>query len=328
MPGVTRPKIGELLVEAHVLTREQLEHALRVKQEDGRKVGQVLVDLGYVTETQLTQTLSRQLSVPWVSLHHVELTRALLNLVPRAVAEKYNVLPIFVRNVRKQGETLYVATDDPTNEALLQELASGAGLPVRPMIACPTDVRNAIRVYYGEGEARANSPTLPPSEGEPMELDGTVLTSIPPSAPPSIEPLAASEPVTSVDPAPVSIPEPVSAPPETPASTSATEKTERKRGTRKNRPRMMSLTLLDGTSIQLPVSRRRAVEEEAPRGASDQLTARDLIDALRLSGQGVDMRQVLGENPRWEIFFAALLSVLLRKGLIADWEFVEELRKM
>ena len=61
---------------------------------------------------------------------------------------------------------------------------------------------------------------------------------------------------------------------------------------------------------------------------AEGLTARDFVTALRASASGTDATEVLGENVRWEPVVAALLSILLRKGLIADWEFVEELRKM
>src|SRR5215469_11409032 len=146
--GVMPKRIGELLVEAGVLSQQQLEQALFAQRKDGRKLGQLLIELGLVTEVQLTQTLSRQLSVPWVSLYHVDFSRSLLNLVPREVAEKYMAVPIFVRRTRRQGETLYVAMDDPTNEVALQDVTRAAGLPVKPMIACPSDIRAAIRVYY------------------------------------------------------------------------------------------------------------------------------------------------------------------------------------
>ncbi len=68
---------------------------------------------------------------------------------------------------------------------------------------------------------------------------------------------------------------------------------------------------------------------ERPREElSDQLTARDLVSALRAVAHGVDASEILGTEPRWEAMFSALLSILLRKGLIADWEFVEEFRKI
>ena len=99
---------------------------------------------------------------------------------------------------------------------------------------------------------------------------------------------------------------------------------------------MVALTLLDGTTLRLPAARRRrAVASLArphepsapvPDGEHDQLTARDLVAALRAASQGADASEVL-DDVRWERLFAALLSVLLRKHLIADWEFVEEMRK-
>src|SRR6202167_5176303 len=106
------------------------------------------MELGLVSETQLTQTLSRQLSVPWVSLYHVDFSRSLLNLLSREIAERYCVVPILVRRVRKQGYTPYIAMDDPTNEAAIEEIARAVSLAVKPMIACPSDIRAAIRVHY------------------------------------------------------------------------------------------------------------------------------------------------------------------------------------
>jgi hypothetical protein len=99
---------------------------------------------------------------------------------------------------------------------------------------------------------------------------------------------------------------------------------------RKHRPRMISLTLLDGTSISIPAPphKRPSTPDDEPREVSDQLTARDLVSALRAVAHGADASEILGTEPRWEAMFSALLSILLRKGLIADWEFVEEFRKV
>src|SRR5262249_13764492 len=142
---VARLRIGELLVSANILTTSQLEEALRMQATAKKRLGDVLVSLGYVDETRLTQALSQQLAVPWVSLYHVDFSRQLLNLVPREVAEKYCLVPIFVRRVKKQ-DTLYVAMDDPTNDGALQEVAQHASLPTKPMIASPSDIRSALRV--------------------------------------------------------------------------------------------------------------------------------------------------------------------------------------
>src|SRR3954469_11534712 len=151
-----RVRLGELLVDAHIISHEQLEEALALQKRDGRRLGTMLVEAGLVTETQVTQILSQQLSVPWASLYHIDFSRQLLNLVSHELAEKYCLVPIFVRRVRGLGETLYVAMDDPSDEAAQREVGQWAGLPVRAMIAPPTDIRSAIRVYYGIGKDTAS----------------------------------------------------------------------------------------------------------------------------------------------------------------------------
>jgi type IV pilus assembly protein PilB len=347
MADIVAKRIGELLVEAGVLSQSQLEQALFAQRKDGRKLGQLLIELGLATEVQLTQTLSRQLSVPWVSLYHVDFSRSLLNLVPRAISEKFCLIPIFVRRERKLGETLYVAMDDPTNEGAIDEVKRASSLPVKPMIACPSDIRAAIRVYY-LGEEPGSSPGLatgsapqavpPPSPSSESLLD----TKAPPPPPPPGHPRAVrpSKPPRSGDLEPQGRAEVAQLVPTAPAQEAhraqAKEQAKEKEGRpRRHRPKMISLTLLDGTSISIPGPPKGRgskpeipVPQEAGETMSDQLTARDLVSALRAVAHGVDASDILGTEPRWEAMFSALLSILLRKGLIADWEFVEEFRKI
>lgn len=82
---------------------------------------------------------------------------------------------------------------------------------------------------------------------------------------------------------------------------------------------MVTLTLLDGTQLSLPAARHMAKQ------SGGGLTAGDLVAALRAHAAGADTSQVLGQDIDWQRVCAALLAVLLRKRLIADWEFVEEL---
>jgi type IV pilus assembly protein PilB len=172
-----RVLLGELLVEAQVISREALDHVLAAQKQDGRRLGTLLVELGLVTETQVTQILSQQLSIPWVSLYHIDFSRQLLNLVPRELVEKYCLVPIFVRRVRGVGETLYVAMDDPSDERAREEVSHYAGLPVRAMIAPPSDIREAIRVYYG-----AHSVPPPWTAQEPATDVGAAVARAPAAA--------------------------------------------------------------------------------------------------------------------------------------------------
>ena len=319
-------RIGELLVEGGVLSQSQLEQALFQQRKEGRKLGQLLIELGLVSETQVTQTLSRQLSVPWVSLYHVDFSRALLNLVTRETAEKFALVPIFVRRVRKQGETLYVAMADPTNEEAIAEVSRASSLGVKPMIACPSDIRAAIRVYYlGEvnaelGHSSATAAAVLPAPAQPVPGSVPSLPTGQPVASPAqpIAKLAAAAP----PPLPLARKGPT-APAEAATTLAA--------GREQSRPRMISLTLLDGTTVQIPAPPKRRPSHPDDNSSigdvSDLLTARDLVSALRAVAHGAEATEILGIEPRWEALFSALLSILLKKGIIADWEFIEEFRR-
>ncbi|MBX3190143.1 MAG: hypothetical protein KF819_24160 [Labilithrix sp.] len=343
--------LGELLIQANVVTAEQLADVLAAQKErapSDKKIGQLLIERGWLNEAQLTQTLSLQLSVPWVSLYHIDFSRQLLNRVQRELAEQYCLIPIFVRHVKGQGETLYVAMDDPTNEAALAEVSRQANLPARPMIASATDIRSAIRVYYGEpAGAQIIDVPVPPTRVEPptttregrhdAPMTPAVITQPDPPRKPSQPPRAPSQPPPPLPGArrpsarPPASPDEAEGPPTTrsnppPRRLTPDDGVITPRGEADAEPRvaarrarMLSLTLLDGTTIQLPAKQRSGEEG---------LTARDFVSALRATAHGADATEILGEKPQWEPVVAALLSILLRKGLIADWEFVEELRKI
>jgi len=317
-----RIRLGELLVEAQVITPEQLQSTLERQKKDGRRLGTLLVESGFVTETQVTQILSQQLSVPWVSLYHIDFSRQLLNLVPRELAERNCLVPIFVRRVRGVGDALYLAMDNPEDDAAKEEVSKFAGLPVRAMIAPPSDIRSAIRAYYfGADEAVSSTGRLsqPPTPSSPPP--SKPVQSAPPPAPrrASVRPPASSGRPASVRPR-ADTPAPESEPTLAPRDVSLPPPAQ-------GGGRMITVTLLDGTKINLPAKKRRAAEAAAG-GDHDELTARDLVAALRAVAHGADATEVLGEDVKWEKLFAALLSVLLRKHLIADWEFVNEYRKI
>ncbi len=400
-----RIRLGELLVEAGLLQPADLERALELQKSDRRRLGKLLLAEGLVDEAQLTQILSHQLSVPWVSLHHIEFSRQLLNLVPAAVADTHGLVPIYVRHVRGQGQTLYLAMEDPSDEDGLGACRSHSGLPVRPMIASPSEIRRAIFAYYGIGDRPKSKPT--PARRASVNAPAPIAETNAevPAEPGAAAPIAAGPPVAALaaphltveqaitpptvatlDPSQGSSPtgdDGAAAPggtmtrketlmghgPPPPSSgASAVMKALASAAEPKPRlqlasepdvvfedeepqvsskhvripapaggraPRMVALTLLDGTTLQLPArggtSRTREPSIPAPptgpAPSGSDLTARDLVSALRAVSHGADATEVLGENVRWEAMFAAMLSLLLRKHLIADWEFVEEYKK-
>jgi type IV pilus assembly protein PilB len=328
-----RVRLGELLVSAHIISREQLDQVLLAQKADGRKLGQLLVERGLVTETQVTQILSQQLSVPWVSLYHIDFSRQLLDLVPEVLAEKHCLVPIFVRRVRGLGETLYIAMDDPMDEAAQKAVSEFSGLPVRTMIAPASDIRSAIRAYYGveqvdetpghdERAVSEKPPAVQPTAAAAPQAVATpvapaVVAKSPPDKPVSVIPPVAPLPAESIPP---------SDSPTIEAREISMPAPPRRRGRR-----MVTLTLLDGTQVNLPARTSRppaAPKDGKPPEDGAQLTARDLVAALRAVSHGADASEILGDKARWEPLFAALLELLLKKHLIADWEFVAEYKKI
>jgi type IV pilus assembly protein PilB len=283
--------------------------------------------------------LSQQLSVPWVSLYHIDFSRQLLNLVPQGLAEKYCLVPIFVRRVRGLGETLYVAMDDPSDESAQREISQASGLPVRAMIAPPTDIRAAIRVYYGGGN---DSPSLSQAvaevEGELQREQAEVaqvsepsLASVPNAELESAVEHAAGPGPEAASPARDAAPELPDR--ETPPPDSGPEIEAREITLPVSRPakprgkvqRLLTLTLLDGTQVKVPTRDRNQPDSEEK--LSDEISARDLVAALRAAAHGAESPEILGDNPQWQALFAALLSLLLKKHLINDREFIEEYKK-
>lgn len=314
---MAKARIGELLVEAKVITQAQLDLVLELPRD--RKLGQHLVERGFVSESALTQTLSLQLSVPWVALSHVDFSRELLNRVPEELADRYTLVPVLVRTEKRQGPTLYVALDDPTNDTALAEVANASGLPTRAMIASRSDILAAIRVYY-RGEPADPVPVAP---GSDEELPSALPTEPKPATLPSRPPTRASAP----PPRPSAPPPRASAPPPAPAEDAGPDTLEEPTPSARFGPagRMIAMTLLDGTTVKLPARRRSERELHAiPRA----WTTGDLVVALRAVSEGKNVKDALGEEPRWELLFGALLTLMIRKGLIADWEFVDELRKI
>lgn len=141
---VRRKRLGEILVETGSITHTQLEHALNEQKSSGRRLGETLVSLGYLTERQILKTLENQLSIKYVTLGEEKIEKEAIAAVPLFLAERYNVLP-----VRKEGARLFVAMSDPTNFYAIDDVRMVSGLEVLPLLAESKDISMAINNNYG-----------------------------------------------------------------------------------------------------------------------------------------------------------------------------------
>gem|GEM_PF-783702 len=159
------------MVDTGLVSKEQIQEVLEAGG-DGKRLAPVLIESGFVGAAKLAQMLSYQLCLPWVSLDHVRFSPKLLRLIPVELAVKYGVVPVHMRRRNSDGRmTLYVATDDPTSEEALEACKRAAGMPVRMMVATPTDVTKALAEEYGEGEVSPADDALADTAPDGTALD-------------------------------------------------------------------------------------------------------------------------------------------------------------
>ena len=140
----SRKRLGELLVESGKINQEQLEQALLIHKRTGDRLGQVLVDLGYITETGLLRVLEHNLGIPLIDLSTVRPEKEAVRLVPMSLAERHGIIPI-----RKKGNRLMVAMVDPTNFFAIDDLRMVTQCEIEPALAVEADIQKAIDQYYG-----------------------------------------------------------------------------------------------------------------------------------------------------------------------------------
>lgn len=141
-------KLGELLVKANIVTKEQVEQAMKAQAQEGWRLGYALIKLGFVKEDQITQFLSKQYGVPAINLANLQIDNAIIKLVPPEVARKYLVMPI-----SRQGATLTLAMTDPTNVFAMDDIKFMTGYNVEPVVASEMAIGDAITKAYGSESA-------------------------------------------------------------------------------------------------------------------------------------------------------------------------------
>jgi len=137
-------RLGELLVNDQLLTREQLSEALAYQKANGGRLGSCLIRLNFVSEEALTSILSRQYGISSINLTYFEPDAEIIKLVPREFALKHQVVPL-----RRDASTLQVATSDPNNVVILDELKFMTGCTIEPLVAAESQIRVTVEKLYG-----------------------------------------------------------------------------------------------------------------------------------------------------------------------------------
>jgi len=142
---IKRMKLGEMLIEARKIKPEELRHALELQLKTHRRLGEVLVELGYIDQETLVSFLSDQLQIPRIDLSDTEIEKGALEQLPQDYCTKNLVCPY-----RLEGNKLHVCIADPMNIFLIDEIEHRTGRKVQTYLETPGAIRSVLdRCYRG-----------------------------------------------------------------------------------------------------------------------------------------------------------------------------------
>jgi type IV pilus assembly protein PilB len=140
--------LGELLIQEKLLDSEQLKSALEFHKKNDIGIGSAIVSLGYLSEEEMAQALSRQLGYPYINLDQFEVYPDVISLIPMEIAKKYLIMPI-----HRIRSFLTLAMVDPTDLGIIEDVRFRTGLSIQPVIASESGIMAAISKYYGSSDA-------------------------------------------------------------------------------------------------------------------------------------------------------------------------------
>lgn len=141
-----KKKLGEMLIEAGIIDELQLDSALGHQRNWGGRLGSILIELGFVSETDLAKFIEKQLKVPCVEIISLDIPKNVLESLRVEIAKKYTVFPINL-----EGNIITLAMTDPTDLRVIDELQFITGKRIKPALALESEIKKAIKKYY-EGE--------------------------------------------------------------------------------------------------------------------------------------------------------------------------------
>lgn len=141
---VVSKKLGEVLISRGLISEEQLNEALAIQKKDGGKIGEILVRLKYITEEAIAWALTVMYGFPYLPLENYTIDREIVQLVPEDMARKLQVLA-----VDRIGAVLTLAVVNPLSEDEVRALEEKTQCKVEIFISTMTEVGKMLDKHYG-----------------------------------------------------------------------------------------------------------------------------------------------------------------------------------
>lgn len=149
----TEKKIGQILVNADLITEEELDQALEIQKVNGERIGKILVNLGYVGEKELIKCIAEQYRLPCLSLERYDINKELLNVIPEELSKNHAIVPLDLI-----GDILTIGIADVPDEKVFKLLENLTGYKIQVMLVTTSDFNkfmeriNKVPVYDEESK--------------------------------------------------------------------------------------------------------------------------------------------------------------------------------
>lgn len=145
-----KKRLGDLLMDAQIITEENLKQALSEQIKSGHKLGETLIDLGFTNELEIAKALHQQLKIDMVILSERIIESDILSLVNEEILRRYTMIPFEFK--KNSPNVLRVAMADPLDMRAADDIAIITNYQIEVVIATPGDILAALDRYYGNIE--------------------------------------------------------------------------------------------------------------------------------------------------------------------------------
>ncbi|MFA5093417.1 MAG: hypothetical protein WC543_05720 [Candidatus Omnitrophota bacterium] len=142
---INTKQLGELLLDRGIINQAQLDQGLGVQRDKGGLIGEILVELGFVKEDDIAQSLTAQYGFPYLPLGSYDVNVEITGIIPGRVARQYLLVPI-----DKIGNNLTLAMSNPLNVQAIEDVELLSGCSVQTFVSTSSDIKRAIEKYYSK----------------------------------------------------------------------------------------------------------------------------------------------------------------------------------
>lgn len=136
-------RLGDLLLDAGLINMQQMEHILVLQRQNGKKIGEIIVEEGYAEEKDIIEILKIQMGILHVNLEKQQIDAEVPKLIPENMARRHSLIPFKIERGR-----LFVAMADPLNIVAIDDVKIYTGMEVEPIITTRQEILKAIDQFY------------------------------------------------------------------------------------------------------------------------------------------------------------------------------------